>query len=100
MAVATACSSRKLASTAANLIMTERRNVMLRAGLILVGMHGRFHSLLLVTARGAAVLTRIGGMSSEKALAVLVIEAEETARSRGRRFWPDCWLGSKCDAIM
>ncbi len=103
MAVATACSSSALAiATAAEMILSGEADVMLTGGADSMSRMtwGGFHSLLLVDSAGCRPFdaTR-GGMSLGEGAAVLVLEAEETARKRGATILARLsgW-GSSCDA--
>jgi 3-oxoacyl-(acyl-carrier-protein) synthase len=103
MAVATACSSGALAiATAADLIMTGEADVMLAGGADSLSRMtwGGFHSLLLVDSVGCRPFdANRAGMSLGEGAAVLVIEAEEVARSRGATILARLtgW-GASCDA--
>jgi 3-oxoacyl-(acyl-carrier-protein) synthase len=103
MAVATACSSGALAiATAADLIMTGEADVMLAGGADSLSRMtwGGFHSLLLVDGAGCRPFdANRAGMSLGEGAAVLVIEAEETARNRGATILARLsgW-GASCDA--
>jgi 3-oxoacyl-(acyl-carrier-protein) synthase len=103
LAIATACSSGALAiATAAELIQSGQADVMLAGGTDSLARTtwAGFHSLLLVDSQGCRPFdaTR-GGMSLGEGAAVLVIEAEETARARGATILARLsgW-GASCDA--
>jgi 3-oxoacyl-(acyl-carrier-protein) synthase len=103
MAVATACSSGALAiATAADLIMTGEADVMLAGGADSLSRMtwGGFHSLLLVDSAGCRPFdANRAGMSLGEGAAILVIEAEAVARSRGATILARLtgWAAS-CDA--
>jgi 3-oxoacyl-[acyl-carrier-protein] synthase II len=103
MAVATACSSGALAiATAAEMIEAGEADVMLAGGADSLSRMtwGGFHSLLLVDAAGCRPFDAgRAGMSLGEGAAVLVLEAEETARRRGAKIWARLsgW-GASCDA--
>jgi 3-oxoacyl-(acyl-carrier-protein) synthase len=103
MALATACSSSALAiATAAELIMSGEADVMLAGGADSLSRMtwGGFHSLLLVDAAGCRPFdAQRAGMSLGEGGAVLVLEAEETARQRGANILARLtgW-GTSCDA--
>ena len=103
MAVATACSSGALAiSTAAELIQAGEADVMLAGGADSLSRMtwGGFHSLLLVDPGGCRPFDAgRAGMSLGEGAAVLVLEAEETARRRGAKILARLvgW-GASCDA--
>jgi 3-oxoacyl-(acyl-carrier-protein) synthase len=103
MAVATACSSGALAiATAADLIMTGEADVMLAGGADSLSRMtwGGFHSLLLVDSAGCRPFdANRAGMSLGEGAALLVIEAEQTARARGATILARLsgW-GASCDA--
>jgi 3-oxoacyl-[acyl-carrier-protein] synthase II len=103
MAVATACSSGALAiATAADLIMTGEADVMLAGGTDSLSRMtwGGFHSLLLVDSAGCRPFdANRAGMSLGEGAAILLIEAEETARNRGAKILARLtgW-GATCDA--
>jgi len=103
MALATACSSGALAiATAAELIQAGEADVMLAGGADSLSRMtwGGFHSLLLVDSAGCRPFdaTR-AGMSLGEGAAVLVLEAEESARRRGATILARLagW-GASCDA--
>ena len=103
MALATACSSSALAiAMAAEMILSGEADVMLTGGADSISRMtwGGFHSLLLVDAAGCRPFdaTR-SGMSLGEGAAVLVLEAEETARRRGAKILARLsgW-GTSCDA--
>lgn len=103
MAIATACSSSALAiAQAAEMIMAGEADVMLTGGADSLSRMtwGGFHSLLLVDAAGCRPFdaTR-GGMSLGEGAAILVLEAEESARRRGAKIIARLsgW-GMSCDA--
>jgi 3-oxoacyl-(acyl-carrier-protein) synthase len=103
MAVATACSSGALAiATAADLIMAGEADVMLAGGADSLSRMtwGGFHSLLLVDSAGCRPFdANRAGMSLGEGAAILVIEAEETARERSATILArlNGW-GASCDA--
>ncbi len=103
MAVATACSSGALAiATAADLIMAGEADVMLAGGADSLSRMtwGGFHSLLLVDSAGCRPFdANRAGMSLGEGAAILMIEAEETARERGATILARLsgW-GASCDA--
>jgi 3-oxoacyl-(acyl-carrier-protein) synthase len=103
MAVATACSSGALAiATAADLIMTGEADVMLAGGADSLSRMtwGGFHSLLLVDSAGCRPFdANRAGMSLGEGAAILVIEAEQSARARGATILARLtgW-GASCDA--
>jgi 3-oxoacyl-[acyl-carrier-protein] synthase II len=103
MAVATACSSGALAiATAADLIMAGEADVMLAGGADSLSRMtwGGFHSLLLVDSAGCRPFdANRAGMSLGEGAAILVIEAEQTARARGAKILARLtgW-GASCDA--
>ena len=103
MAIATACSSGALAiATAAELIMSGEADVMLAGGADSLSRMtwGGFHSLLLVDAAGCRPFDAArAGMSLGEGAAMLMLEAEETARQRGATILARLtgW-GASCDA--
>ena len=103
MAVATACSSGALAiATAAELIMSGEADLMLAGGADSLSRMtwGGFHSLLLVDTAGCRPFdAKRAGMSLGEGGAVLVLEAEETARQRNANILARLtgW-GASCDA--
>ncbi len=103
LAVATACSSGALAiATAAEIIMAGEADVMLAGGTDSLARMtwGGFHSLLLVDAEGCRPFdANRSGMTLGEGAALLVIEAEETARQRGATILARLggW-GASCDA--
>ena len=103
MAIATACSSGALAiATAAELIVAGEADVMLAGGADSLSRMtwGGFHSLLLVDSMGCRPFdANRAGMSLGEGSAMLVLEAEETARARGAQILARLagWGGS-CDA--
>jgi len=103
MAVATACSSGALAiATAADLIMAGEADVMLAGGTDSLSRMtwGGFHSLLLVDSAGCRPFdANRAGMTLGEGAAILMIEAEETARKRGATILARLtgWAAS-CDA--
>lgn len=103
MAIATACSSGALAiATAAELIMAGEADVMLAGGADSLSRMtwGGFHSLLLVDSTGCRPFdAHRAGMSLGEGGAVLMLEAEESARQRGATILARLagW-GSSCDA--
>ncbi len=103
LAVATACSSGALAiAMAAELIQSGEADVMLAGGADSLSRMtwGGFHSLLLVDGAGCRPFDAArGGMSLGEGAAVLVLEAEETARARGAKIIARLtgW-GASCDA--
>src|ERR1051325_992503 len=103
MAGATACSSGALAiATAAELIQSGEADVMLAGGADSLSRMtwGGFHALFLVDGSGCRPFdANRAGMSLGEGAAVLVIEAEETARRRGAAILARLsgW-GASCDA--
>ena len=103
MAIATACSSSALAiSTAAELILAGEADVMLAGGADSLSRMtwGGFHSLLLVDSAGCRPFdAHRAGMSLGEGGAVLMLEAEESARQRGAKILARLtgW-GTSCDA--
>ncbi|HEY2330170.1 MAG TPA: beta-ketoacyl-[acyl-carrier-protein] synthase family protein [Verrucomicrobiae bacterium] len=103
MTIATACSSGALAiATAAELIMAGEADVMLAGGADSLSLMtwGGFHSLLLVDENGCRPFDAArNGMTLGEGAAMLVIEAEETARKRGAKILARLtgW-GASCDA--
>lgn len=103
MAVATACSSGALAiATAAELIQSGQADIMLAGGADSLSRMtwGGFHSLLLVDGLGCRPFDASrAGMTLGEGAAVLVLEAEETARQRGATILARLtgW-GASCDA--
>jgi len=103
IALATACSSGALAiATAADLIVQGEADTVLAGGADSLShmTWGGFHSLLLVDAAGCRPFdAKRAGMSLGEGAAVLVIEAEETARERGANILARLtgW-GASCDA--
>ncbi|HWN94305.1 MAG TPA: beta-ketoacyl-[acyl-carrier-protein] synthase family protein [Methylomirabilota bacterium] len=103
LAVSTACSSGALAiATAAEMILAGDADVMLAGGADSLShmTWGGFHSLLLVDAAGCRPFdANRAGMSLGEGAAVLVIEAEDTARKRGATVLARLsgW-GASCDA--
>ena len=103
MTVSTACSSGALAiANAAEMIQAGEADVMLAGGADSLSRMtwGGFHALLLVDGQGCRPFdaTR-GGMSLGEGAAVLVIEAEDSARRRGAKILARLsgW-GASCDA--
>jgi len=103
MAISTACSSGALAiATAAELIQSGQADVMLAGGTDSLShtTWAGFHSLLLVDSQGCRPFDAArGGMSFGEGAGVLIIEAEEHARSRGAKILARLtgW-GASCDA--
>ncbi|MBI3881407.1 MAG: beta-ketoacyl synthase chain length factor [Verrucomicrobia bacterium] len=103
LAISTACSSGALAiAAAAELIMAGEADVMLAGGADSLSRMtwGGFHSLLLVDTAGCRPFDAgRAGMSLGEGAAVLVLEAEETARRRGAKILARLtgW-GASCDA--
>ncbi|MFO1487266.1 MAG: beta-ketoacyl-[acyl-carrier-protein] synthase family protein [Verrucomicrobiota bacterium] len=103
LAVATACSSGALAiAMAGEMILSGEADVMLAGGADSLSRMtwGGFHSLLLVDSAGCRPFDASrGGMSLGEGAAVLVIEAEESARRRGATILARLtgW-GASCDA--
>jgi 3-oxoacyl-[acyl-carrier-protein] synthase-1/3-oxoacyl-[acyl-carrier-protein] synthase II len=103
MAISTACSSGALAiATAAEMILAGEADLMLAGGSDSLSRMtwGGFHSLLLVDAAGCRPFdAHRAGMSLGEGAAVLVIEAEESARKRGAQVLARLsgW-GASCDA--
>ena len=103
LAVATACSSGALAiATAAEMIQAGEADVMLAGGTDSLSRMtwGGFHSLLLVDDTGCRPFDQTrGGMSLGEGAAILVLEAEESARRRGATILARLsgW-GASCDA--
>ncbi len=103
LAVATACSSGALAiAMAAELIQSGEADVMLAGGADSLSRMtwGGFQSLLLVDASGCRPFDAArAGMSLGEGAAVLMLEAEETARKRGAKILARLtgW-GASCDA--
>jgi 3-oxoacyl-(acyl-carrier-protein) synthase len=103
LAVATACSSGALAiAAAAEMIQTGEADVMLAGGTDSLSRTtwSGFHSLLLVDSAGCRPFdANRAGISLGEGAAVLVLEAEETARRRGAKMLARLagW-GASCDA--
>jgi len=103
MTIATACSSGALAlATAAEMIQSGEADIMLAGGADSLSRMtwGGFHALLLVDAEGCRPFdAQRNGMSLGEGGAVLVLEAEETARARGANILARLggW-GASCDA--
>ena len=103
LAVSTACSSGALAiATAAEMIQSGEADVMLAGGADSMSRMtwGGFHSLLLVDAAGCRPFdAHRAGTSMGEGAAVLVLEAEESARRRGAKVLARLsgW-GASCDA--
>jgi 3-oxoacyl-(acyl-carrier-protein) synthase len=103
MTLATACSSGALAiATAAEMIQAGEADVMLTGGADSLSRMtwGGFHALLLVDSAGCRPFdANRAGMSLGEGAAVLVLEAEETARKRGAKILARLvgW-GASCDA--
>ena len=103
MALATACSSSALAiAMAAEMILSGEADVMLSGGADSLSRMtwGGFNSLLLVDANGCRPFDDgRGGMSLGEGAAILVLEAEESARQRGAKILARLsgW-GTSCDA--
>jgi len=103
MALAVACSSGALAiGTAAEMIQSGEADVMLAGGADSLSRMtwGGFHSLLLVDGEGCKPFDAGRcGMTLGEGAAMLVIEAEETARARGAQILARLsgW-GASCDA--
>jgi 3-oxoacyl-(acyl-carrier-protein) synthase len=103
LAIATACSSGALAiAAAAEMIQTGEADVMLAGGTDSLSRMtwGGFHSLLLVDAAGCRPFdANRAGMCLGEGAAVLVLEAEESARRRGAKILARLsgW-GASCDA--
>jgi len=103
MAIATACSSSALAiAAAAEFIQSGEADVMLAGGADSLShmTWAGFHSLLLVDSAGCRPFdANRAGMSLGEGAAILVLEAEETARLRGAMILARLtgW-GASCDA--